>query len=311
MRLNFLLFFLFLISTFLSRAQSEFIVSSIPKEILPEGCLAISFSCNNPENKISLIGKMKDGTVKILYETEVFFFYNDAKPTYDNFNNDTLTICSQYPYKASEECIVFTYTKNEFNYVENYSFDPNEVVISAFETAIDNGRISEAISLFNQIQYPFYYLDIYGAGKNIMEKAYEVSQHFCKNKNYDTALSIMAVAFEFYGNIRIFELKNRDDLIKMRYDGSTIDWNDEQISTWFSFCAEVAIQAKKPIISAFYTQHLTLYVPEFAKGFLLHADAQFQLKNKSAAKEYYSKYIDLMIKQDKKDKIEKRAYRRK
>jgi hypothetical protein len=172
---------------------------------------------------------------------------------------------------------------NHLSFIDNYQYDLNDNVFSKAELA---KKEDDPIAFCEAYMGAQYYSDLEYRVKESLEWAHKNALQFYKNKDYQTAASLMLrLEQRCVMSTEIYDFMG-DDFIKI--------WSDVTLFYLKAGMNEQCVELSK---------RLTEIDSDLVGVYLQYGDALFNLDKKEESKSIYKTYIDLMIKNNKKDKI--------
>lgn len=179
---------------------------------------------------------------------------------------------------------------NYLSFLDNYKYDLNDDVYSKAELAKTE---DDPVAFCEAYMGAQFYSDLNYRVKESLEWAHKNALQFYKNKDYQTAASIMHRLEErCIMSTEIYDFMG-DDFIKI--------WSDVTLFYLKAGMNEQCIELSK---------RLTEIDSKLIGVYLQYGDALYNLDKKEEYKSIYKTYIDLMAMNNKKDKIPTRVFDR-
>lgn len=179
---------------------------------------------------------------------------------------------------------------NRLSFIDNYQYDLNDDVYSKAEQA---KKENDPVAFCEAYMGAQYYSDLEYRVKESLEWAYKNALQSYKNKDYQKAASIM------------LEMEQRCAMSTEIYDFMGEDflniWSDVTLFYLKAEMNEQCVQLSKRLIKI---------DTDLVGVYLQYGDALFNMDKKEECKSIYKTYIELMIKNNKKEKIPTRVIER-
>lgn len=265
-----------------------------------------------PENSSQALLAIKDS--KKSYDVSLFFLTNDSlliNASHLEITNETIFKCNKPDVTYETEFIKLECREsltsklfitelgvkdNRLSFKTSYIDDLNSYVYELAELAI---KEDDPVAYCEAYMGAQYYNSYYYRMKEALEWAHKKALQFYKNKDYQSAASLM-LDLEQRCNMSIDLYDTMGDEYIMGNDFIRI-WSDVTLFYLKAEMNEQCVELSKKIIEI---------DPNIVGVYLQYGDALFNLDEKEESKSIYNKYIDLMIKNNKKDKIPTRVYER-
>lgn len=260
---------------------------------------------------MAVLGDTKEALVIGFTSNE---WFNYAKMNEPQWNNDTVYIGSEMPYRATQNTFEFIWNSEVqgFFATEGDSYDPSWEAVEKADSMLKAENLRGAINWYYQVMYPQSYMNEGETGINLMNLGHKKALEFFKSEKYDSAVVYMDIAFDFYPNSNYISFESKaafDELITDEM-GWHQSWTMDQIKLWLGDYGLFLYKAKKYKESVEFNLYLNMILPELAGPFLQLGDSYFDSGDKNNAKAAYKKYTDLKKKQGKEKDIPKRVKER-
>lgn len=250
------------------------------------------------ETKFKVIGKL----------TEDVDLFNQAKSS-ARFDNDTLYVWTQQPFRASEINYKFLWSTKKFEFINSYWYDPSEEAIGLAEKALKEGKIAEAIEHYYEVQYPSSYMNEDVVGMTILSKANELGVKASNNHQYKEAVTYMEEAMVYYA-LEAFTSAPDDETISLTFEDHYVPEYKDSFGLWMANYGYFLYKADSLEQSIGQNTWLTKTYPELSGPYLQLGDALYDLKRNKEAKPIYLIYIQLMKEKGKEKNIPQRVHDR-
>jgi tetratricopeptide (TPR) repeat protein len=250
------------------------------------------------ENTLQIIGKF----------TEDVEGFNAAKSNC-TFSNDTITLWSQYPFRASESTYTFTWDGKRMRYLSVTYYDPSEEAIGLAEKALVAGKLQEAIDYYYSVQYPSSYLNEDMVGHTILAKANVMAMGYFKNKQYSQAAGCIDTALGYYTLQLYTEPQTENAMNQLFEDNYAMEYKDS-FGLFMGNYGYYLYKADSLEKSIQINEWLNHTFPHLAGPYLQRADALFDQGKTADAKPVYKLYIERMKEKNKEKSIPQRVFDR-
>jgi tetratricopeptide (TPR) repeat protein len=293
-------------------------IQYMPVSLLPTGIGALEilpvFGNNREVEGLELIGVGNNGNPYDFGGLDFSGNYNPAKTDsfYDQ-DEGLVEILSQQPFSALYYGAKYRWDQNsqQLLLLEEWSDDPSAKAVEQVHSLLEQGLIAEAEKVLMGIFYPGNYYNDYEMAALFMDSAHKAALERYEAGDIEGAVGLMEEGFNVFadtiGNDWYMQFTSAINYARSDYSKylstSTflVDIND------YGFFLEQANHTAEAITVL---REVLLLDPERAVAHLNLADALWKNGDNEEAKSYYNKYVAMMQKSGRSEKIPKRVLER-
>ncbi len=264
--------------------------------------------------KLMLIGK-EGGNFKkycdLKYDESMLF--NSAKG-FISRKGDTITIATQYPFSSATYIVKYKWDKKNihFIFIEDKFIDYSVELLKKVDSLLEEGEIKKAVNTLAEVLYPERYYNFYEMAVKFMKAGHnEALRVYKATKDPYKSLEIMEESFKpllniydnayipIFNSVKEFNESGFSKFLKLKE--YVVILNDLAFFLTEALRSDESVDILKAVINL---------SPDRMVAYLNMGDALWQKGEKKEAKKYYRKYVKMMKKAGKEDKIPARVKKR-
>lgn len=240
-------------------------------------------------------GYAVEGNYKVMQIIDFKPFEIMSMDTYASWADNTIFLSSRVPWKAAIFNYRFEFKGKKLLYLD-YSFEDMSEQSKLFaEAALKKGDIKEAVSQYNSLQYPTFYLNEAEVSAALISTANDLALKAAAENKFTEAVSYYEEAFAYY------HISNLDPLVfnfQYPYDSflasTGMDNWDDSLGVWLTnygyYLYKAGLIDKSIMVNSFLASVYT-YEPD---AYLTLGDANFDCGKVRGAIAAYSQYVGVM-----------------
>lgn len=218
------------------------------------------------------------------------------------FKDGKIYLSSQITGKATVVTGIFNWIDEHLVWEKETEFDLSLAQVSRADLLLKNGKVSEALTTYDSVQYAENYFDVQKIGIEILLASQSVIENLGVKKKFKDAVDLTDRIFAFKGMKWLFDLKTETDL-KNTLGKNLYELNYASLQVYFETYVANLVEAKLYDKAIDKANGYWKYFTNSADLMLNLANAWHGKKDKEKASEWYERYTRSMIQLKKEKEI--------
>lgn len=210
------------------------------------------------------------------------------------YNDGKIYLSSQITGKATVVTGIFNWIDEHLVWEKEIEFDLSLAQVARADILLKNGKVSEALTTYDSVQYAENYFDVQKIGVEILLASKTVIENLVVKRKYKDAVDLTDRIFAFKGMKWLFDLKTEAEL-KNTLGKNLFGLNYANLQLYYESYTANLVEAKLYDKAIEKANGYWKYFTNSADLMLNLANAWYGKKDKDKASEWYERYTNQMI----------------